>query len=1176
MNNRELVFIIRARNQAARQIQQFRNQLRGIGQSARQAQAGMDATAGAAARMATALRAAATAPLGRLTAQIASLRASMLSTLVSTLKLTAAFGGIFAAGAGISGTVSTIAAFGDEMQRVAAISGATTEQMEALEERARELGSTTRFTATQAAEGLTFLSRAGFTAEQSIEAIGPALQLAQAGALDLSRSADILSNIMTAFSISADRASGAADVLALTANSSNTSIEQLGDAVKFVGPVASSLGVSLNEVTSAIGALGNAGLQGTLAGTGLRIAFQRLLAPTKQAEEAIQSIGLTLEDLDPARAGNNLLTILERLREAQERVGAPEFARAAADIFSARGSTTVAALVAQIGAFRELRTSSLDAQGAVRDTAEVMDQSLTGAVKTAASAFQELALTIGDLGLEAILIGLARGVTDLANALSGLLGAFDVFKAGEDAGLALGDVIQFLTTVAVPALIGIIGGPLGIAIGATIGLAIAAWNRWEGEMVKVGDTWTSVGGIIINVAQRIVAAIELLIRPIGVLLSALFEATTGDFTAALAVIERGGEDARRSWDVLFEGIEEGVGRTSTLLDSFAESGIFEDGAIGSGLTDFTMEVNRGTEAVKKIGDEVDDLQSKVDGLVSAFAPGLATIRKFAEQQADLNTLNAQSDAQLKELGVTRATLTAVQVGLNQARENEINFLREGNRQLAEEARLVGLSGVARELEAERIGAAREALRRDPTGQTGVNEEDLIRRLSLVRQAAQNEFLVKQADVIDSLRQEQALLGQTPDQIERIKLATDRLQAAKEAGFSDAEARQFAAAAVQAFDDVQRRQEEFERDAARGAERAFQKYIDEAQDFATEFERITGDAIKGLEDTIVDFVQTGKLSFQELLQDIAGQLIRSQVRGLLGNLLDLSGAGGTLSPAQQPNAAATVQQAQQLFDQQTVNTVRAQITQAGTTTAGGITVAGQDVAASLREVAATIRATPVGGAGGLQELAIPEAPVDFWETTQSAVASTTPQLRSTLQTAASDLDDMFGESTSEISSTLFEASGTLSSSFGSLGSILNSLFSPDSSLFQGGGFVGGLTSGAGGGFFSDIGASLFSLFKDGGIMTSAGPAPLRRYADGGIATNPQLALFGEGDRPEAYVPLPDGRRIPVTMEGGMSSNQRPVAINMTVNAVDAASFGRNSDQIARRTSLALQRAANRDN
>jgi TP901 family phage tail tape measure protein len=183
-----------------------------------------------------------------------------------------------------------------------------------MSDEAKRLGSTTRFSATDAAEGLKFLARAGFDAQEATRALAGTLNLAQASGIDLGRAADIASNVLTGFRLEVVEIERVVDVLAKTTNSANTDMTQLGDAMKFVAPVAAGLGISLEETAAAVGALSDAGLQGTLAGTGLRRVLAELEAPSNKTEGHLKALGVTLEEVKPSTVG--LVAALQRLKDA--------------------------------------------------------------------------------------------------------------------------------------------------------------------------------------------------------------------------------------------------------------------------------------------------------------------------------------------------------------------------------------------------------------------------------------------------------------------------------------------------------------------------------------------------------------------------------------------------------------------------------------------------------------------------------------------------------------------------------------------------------------------------------------------------------------------------------------------------------------------------------------------
>ena len=211
--------------------------------------------------------------------------------------------GIIGGGVLITNAVRTLAKFEESLATVRAVSGATADQFEKLREKAQELGITTRFTATQAGDALLNLSRAGFSVEESLETVSGTLLLAQAGGLGLAEAANITTTALKGFRLEADQTGRAVDVLTLTANSTNTTVQQLGEGLKLVAPIAAGLGVSLEETNAALGTLSNAGLKATLAGTGLRRVLGELEAPSSKSVAILEQLSLTADDVKVSQVG---------------------------------------------------------------------------------------------------------------------------------------------------------------------------------------------------------------------------------------------------------------------------------------------------------------------------------------------------------------------------------------------------------------------------------------------------------------------------------------------------------------------------------------------------------------------------------------------------------------------------------------------------------------------------------------------------------------------------------------------------------------------------------------------------------------------------------------------------------------------------------------------------------
>lgn len=429
--------------------------------------------------------------------------------LLTSLGALAAFGGLTQA-------INTIASFGQEMATVRAITGATGDQFAALQAEAQRLGSTTRFSATQAAEGMTFLARAGFETDEVLASIGDTLVLAQAGALDLGAAADIASNVLQGFRLEASEASRVVDVLAFAANNSNTNVTQLGDALKFVAPVAAGLGVSLEETTAAVGALSDAGLQATIAGTGLRSILATIVAPSNKVQGIFQELGLSTADLDLKTQG--LAQVIRNLRDA----GVD--ATLAFEIFQQRGGPAFEVLAQAADDIDETNAAMRQLDEFARGIAETMDDTLQGAIFSVISALEGFIIAIGTAGAEG---ALKNFFNTLADGIRTATANIDIFiSAAETLAIIIG---VRLAAQAVPALtrailalnVAILRNPFGFlltALTTTVAALIGFSDQLRqttGPMAELGDMARALGQIFVEIGIEIFDAIVSVFPALG-------------------------------------------------------------------------------------------------------------------------------------------------------------------------------------------------------------------------------------------------------------------------------------------------------------------------------------------------------------------------------------------------------------------------------------------------------------------------------------------------------------------------------------------------------------------------------------------------------------------------------------------------------------------------------------
>lgn len=373
-----------------------------------------------------------------------------------------------------TGVVKVASDFESSMNRVRALSGAAGDSFDALRTQAQELGRTTQFSAAQAADAMGFLAMAGFDANEILGAMPSTLTLAASAQLDLARSADIVSNVMTGYGIEVEQLDHAVDVLTKSFTSANTDLSQLGDAFKYAGPVAKGAGIEFEEAAAALSLMGNAGIQGTMAGTSLRGALTRLMNPTGEVASKLAELGIEASNADGS------LVSLESLVSQLEDSGATT-----ADmmlLFGQRAGPAMAALVEQgSDALTDLTGELKNAGGTAQEIADIQMEGMRGAMLRMKSAAEGAAIAIADTGL----------LSGLAKFAEGAAGAFQRLSEANPEMLKFGTIVVAAVAAAGPVMwavgaalsaLGVILSPAGLIIGGLVGLGIALVNVvGEGE-----------------------------------------------------------------------------------------------------------------------------------------------------------------------------------------------------------------------------------------------------------------------------------------------------------------------------------------------------------------------------------------------------------------------------------------------------------------------------------------------------------------------------------------------------------------------------------------------------------------------------------------------------------------------------------------------------------------------
>ncbi len=291
---------------------------------------------------------------------------------------------------GIKDSMKEFASFQDIMLQVKSGTGSTDEEMKQLSDRARELGASTRFSATEMAQAQKYYGMAGYNAKQINEALKPTADLASASGEDLALVADIVSDTMTAFKLGADETERFADILSATSNASNTSVALMGETFKYVAPAAQALGVSIEESAKYIGILANNGIKGSQAGTTLRTALTKLNeVPTGM----LKDLGLDAKTFNKLPIDDKI----NKLSGAFKNLSGQQQAAVAQEMFGQEAFTGMLTILNSNETETAALTKALsDYNGAAAKAADINNSGLSGSLDGLGGAFQELKITIGE------------------------------------------------------------------------------------------------------------------------------------------------------------------------------------------------------------------------------------------------------------------------------------------------------------------------------------------------------------------------------------------------------------------------------------------------------------------------------------------------------------------------------------------------------------------------------------------------------------------------------------------------------------------------------------------------------------------------------------------------------------------------------------------------------------
>lgn len=417
-------------------------------------------------------------------------------------------------------SVKMAADFEAAMSKVAAVSGASASEMEALTAKAREMGSKTKFSASEAAEAMNYMAMAGWKTEDMLSGIEGVMNLAAASGEDLATTSDIVTDALTAFGLTAQDSGHFADVLAAASSNANTNVSMMGETFKYCAPIAGSLGFSVEDTAEAIGLMANAGIKSTQAGTSLRTIMANLSGEVKICGANIGEVTIATSNADGTM--RDLSDILADCRVAFSGLSESEKAAAAESLVGKNAMSGFLALMnAGEGDINKLSGAIDNCDGAAQNMADTMNDNLEGQLTILKSALEELAISFGQLLIPAL--------REVVQWLQGFIGFLNSLPEGVK------------KTIMVIALVAAALGPVLIIIGKVIS--------------AIGTIMTIVPKVagVINVVKGAFAALNatMLANPIVLIIAAI-----AALVAAFIYLWNNCEGFRQFWINLWENVKQ--------------------------------------------------------------------------------------------------------------------------------------------------------------------------------------------------------------------------------------------------------------------------------------------------------------------------------------------------------------------------------------------------------------------------------------------------------------------------------------------------------------------------------------------------------------------------------------------------------------------------------------------
>lgn len=1274
MNPQELVFIIKARNEARKNLKALEGNIKDLGRAAKTAQKGFGGADASIKKLRTQAKTAqqplrgVQKALERINKQRVAGATKGVNNLSRAAKLAQGatskllgvitrFGAAFAAGfAGITlfqNAVTEVNKLEVSLAKIEGLVGVESDAIKGLSEAVRAVSVETGRSASELGEALFFITSAGLRGAEATEALRNAAKAATAGLGETKTIALALAASMNAYAREGLGASEATDILVKTVRLGNFETAAFAGALGQTLPILSAAGISLNDVGASVAVLTRVSGDAGTALNGLRSFVTALSKAGKDGQKVLDEYDLTFADLRDTLRKNGPL---EAVRQLTDAVGDNE--EALTDVLGRVEATTFV----------------LSIMGQEAEVVDAIFEDMQDTLNTTQFAFEKVAATIQgrydiamarliDITGQAVkqtipaLVGALEFLIDNIEDITRLIKILAVVTIGK---LLVGAFVKMLALV----------GPQVIAfiqLAASVTSVSGAMSLLGAAMV--GLPFVAIGAAIVALtfglsklgdnAKEAQAAIERMDR-VGVeLRDTLMRLREAGTDAGLALKEELADkfdatskairDAKRELEAItdpgflgkigqsFRALGEfSFGFTSTetsdhkravaLAERIDEYEHLQEAAIETSLRIAAEEktaqqiireareaaelaAEKKREADAKEAASVKEIGKALDGLRKKFFPLIEAQRQYAEVSGFVNQAIARGPEFLAKYGLTVEMAREALAKFQEAQRKANDVVGNAAKKVQEQIDMIGLSTAAKAAAtlSTQVLAQAEKKGIDVTeDQIDALEELAVAR---VKAASAAEFQRRVEDLqieaaIAGVRRRQTSTGTVDDdgnfkvqaelirrterEQKRLTVAVKEYREALDKGFSEEDARARTELILRNMDAIEEAMKKAGENGAAGFKAAFQEI---AQDGLTTFEFIrdlTKGVFEDMKGFIKDFVRTGEFDFAGFVSSINDRLLDMAVDSAFAQI------AGMIFPDEASTPEEATRQAAEIY-KQAVETTAKQVSDAQVSVADAVrqtqtnidtlnnTMTQLGPAINNLAQATADAAAGVGGGGGLP--GVPRRRPEIGGTTGGTTGGFDVGNDPGGLGPIAEASILTQESAQQFSQAADLFTTSLDGSFNTLISDMTGITGNFSGLFGTAldGIIGALSGGSGGSagggdFLGGILNIGLSFLEKGGVMTDKGPLPLKRYGTGGIADSPQVAMFGEGSQREAFVPLPDGRRIPVAIEGGgQSGPTRIVNVRnqMNITTTDADSFGRNQSQIERQLGRATRRTLARD-